>query len=48
MDLSLFITSEGMDRLQRRIGTLMNDERPKVISALAIAREFGDLSENAE
>ena len=48
MDLSLFITSEGMDKLQRRIGHLMNDERPKVIKALSIAREFGDLSENAE
>ena len=48
MDLSLFITSEGMDKIQRRIGHLMNDERPKVITALAIAREFGDLSENAE
>jgi len=48
MDLTLFITSDGMDKLQRRIGHLMNDERPKVIKALAIAREFGDLSENAE
>ncbi|PKN74871.1 MAG: transcription elongation factor [Candidatus Cloacimonetes bacterium HGW-Cloacimonetes-2] len=48
MDLTLFITSDGMEKLQRRIAFLMNDERPKVIKALAIAREFGDLSENAE
>jgi transcription elongation factor GreA len=48
MDLSLFITQEGMDRIQRRISQLMNNERPEVIKAVAIAREFGDLSENAE
>lgn len=48
MDLTLFITASGMDQIQRRIAFLMNEERPKVITALAIAREFGDLSENAE
>ena len=36
-----------MERLQRRINELMA-ERPEVIKAVAIAREFGDLSENAE
>jgi transcription elongation factor GreA len=36
-----------MERLQRRINELMT-ERPEVIRAVAIAREFGDLSENAE
>jgi len=48
MDLSLFITQEGMDKIQRRIAQLMNVERPETIKAVAIAREFGDLSENAE
>lgn len=48
MDLSLFITHEGMDKIQRRIQYLMNEERPEVIQTLMIAREFGDLSENAE
>jgi len=48
MDLSLFITQEGMDKIQRRIGHLMSNERPETIKAVAIAREFGDLSENAE
>ncbi|HNQ42818.1 MAG TPA: transcription elongation factor GreA [Candidatus Cloacimonadota bacterium] len=47
MDLSLFITVTGMERLQGRINELMT-ERPEVIQAVAIAREFGDLSENAE
>lgn len=36
-----------MERLQKRINSLLA-ERPEVIQAVAIAREFGDLSENAE
>ncbi|MGC9362192.1 MAG: GreA/GreB family elongation factor [Candidatus Syntrophosphaera sp.] len=48
MDLSIFVSHEGMDKIQRRIQHLMAVERPEVIKALAIAREFGDLSENAE
>ncbi|HOZ00643.1 MAG TPA: transcription elongation factor GreA [Candidatus Syntrophosphaera sp.] len=47
MDLSLFITQDGMDKIQRRIQFLLS-ERPEVIKAVAVAREFGDLSENAE
>ncbi len=47
MDLSQFITKTGMQRLQKRINELLA-ERPEVIKAVAIAREFGDLSENAE
>lgn len=48
MDLSLFITKAGMEKIQKRIHYLMVEERPEVIKALMIAREFGDLSENAE
>lgn len=47
MDLSVYITIQGMERMQKRINELMT-ERPEVIKAVAIAREFGDLSENAE
>lgn len=47
-DISLYITKHGMDCIQNRIAHLMNEERPEVIKAVAIAREFGDLSENAE
>jgi hypothetical protein len=47
-DLTLYITKKGMDTIQNRIHHLMNTERPEVIKAVAIAREFGDLSENAE
>lgn len=41
MDLSIFITLEGMEKIQRRIAHLMNDERPEIIKAVATAREFG-------
>lgn len=47
MDLSILITPAGMDAIQRRIQQLMS-ERPEVVKAVMIAREFGDLSENAE
>jgi len=47
MDLSIYITASGMELIQKRIAQLMN-ERPEVIQAVAVAREFGDLSENAE
>jgi transcription elongation factor GreA len=36
-----------MEKLQKRINELLT-ERPDVIKAVAIAREHGDLSENAE
>ncbi len=48
MDLSQYITKSGMDRMQKHINHLMNVERPEVIRTLVHAREFGDLSENAE
>jgi transcription elongation factor GreA len=48
MDLTQFITKPGMDNVQKRIHQLMDIERPEVIKTVTIAREFGDLSENAE
>ncbi len=48
MDLSQFITKAGMDKLQKRINFLMNEDRPDMLKSLVHAREMGDLSENAE
>lgn len=48
MDLSQFITKDGMDKLQKRISFLMNEDRPEMLKSLVHAREMGDLSENAE
>ncbi len=42
------ITLNGYEKLKIEIKNLKNVERPLVISQIAVAREFGDLSENAE
>src|SRR5260221_1497189 len=42
------ITPEGAVKLREELNNLRNVERPKVIQMIAIAREHGDLSENAE
>ena len=38
----------GYRKLQDELRNLKNNERPAVIEAIAVARELGDLSENAE
>ncbi|HPR18139.1 MAG TPA: transcription elongation factor GreA [Candidatus Cloacimonadota bacterium] len=45
--MSDYITKEGMQRLRKRMQTLI-DERPEIIKQIVTAREMGDLSENAE
>lgn len=42
------ISKQGYDKLEHEIKNLKVHERPKVIQAISVAREFGDLSENAE
>ncbi|MDR0662372.1 MAG: transcription elongation factor GreA [Holosporales bacterium] len=42
------MTQEGFDRLQAELQQLKAVERPAIIQAIAEARAFGDLSENAE
>jgi transcription elongation factor GreA len=42
------ITQQGYDKLEKEIKQLKHIERPAIIEAIATAREFGDLSENAE
>lgn len=42
------ITQKGFELLEKEIRHLKHVERPAIISAIATAREFGDLSENAE
>ena len=42
------MTREGLDRLEVEHRRLKEDERPAIIKAIAIAREHGDLKENAE
>src|SRR5262245_51079114 len=42
------ITPEGAAKLRDELNQLKSVERPAIIQAIAIAREHGDLSENAE
>jgi transcription elongation factor GreA len=42
------ITPKGYEKLEQEIKYLKHTERHAVIEAIATAREFGDLSENAE
>jgi len=42
------MTSIGYSSLQEDLKKLVNNDRPKIIAAIAEARSHGDLSENAE
>ena len=42
------MTSAGYEKLQEELKKLINEDRPKIIAAIAEARSHGDLSENAE
>ncbi len=42
------MTKEGEARLREELQQLKSEDRPRVIAAIATAREHGDLKENAE
>jgi len=42
------LTAEGAETLREELHDLKSERRPKVIQAIAEAREHGDLKENAE
>ncbi len=44
----VFMTQLGNDSLREELKMLISKDRPEVINAIASAREFGDLKENAE
>ena len=41
-------TLSGLEKVKSELNDLKKSERPKVIQAIAVAREHGDLKENAE
>lgn len=43
-----YMTASGLQKLKEELQYLEGTERPRVIAAIAEAREKGDLSENAE
>ncbi|PCH58766.1 MAG: transcription elongation factor GreA [SAR86 cluster bacterium] len=42
------MTTAGADRLREELNHLKSESRPRIITAIAEAREHGDLKENAE
>jgi transcription elongation factor GreA len=44
----VIMTKKGNDALREELKLLKSEERAKIIKAIAKAREFGDLKENAE
>ncbi|HKZ34474.1 MAG TPA: transcription elongation factor GreA [Patescibacteria group bacterium] len=47
-DKRVYLTAEGLHDLKAEYEKLTREDRPKVADRIARAREFGDLSENAE
>ena len=43
-----YMTEDGLKKLKEELTRLESEERPKVVHAIAEARDKGDLSENAE
>src|SRR5215203_782751 len=44
----VLLTPEGYEKLKQEIEFLSNDKRREVADRIRVAREFGDISENAE
>ena len=44
----VILTPEGYEKLKAEIETLSTDKRREVADRIRVAREFGDISENAE
>jgi len=42
------MTPDGLQKLKEELKRLKSEERPKVIESIAVARDHGDISENAE
>jgi transcription elongation factor GreA len=44
----VILTPEGYEKLKQEIDFLQNDKRREVAERIRVAREFGDIAENAE
>jgi transcription elongation factor GreA len=44
----VILTSDGYEKLKQEIDYLQNDKRREVAERIRVAREFGDIAENAE
>ncbi|CAL4322194.1 transcription elongation factor GreA [Buchnera aphidicola] len=48
MNKKIFMTVDGEKKLRKELYELKSIKRPKIVSAIAKARAYGDLKENAE
>lgn len=48
MEKKTYLTKEGYDNLKKELDNLLNCERKAVAEKIKTAKEYGDLSENAE
>lgn len=48
MDKKIFLTEKGLKDLKKELEEIEKIKRPQVVRRLSIARDMGDLSENAE
>lgn len=44
----IYVTSEGLKKLEQELAELIETKRPEVAERIAQAKEFGDISENCE
>lgn len=47
-DKPVLLTADGLRKLQEELENLVNSKRPEIAQRIKHAKEFGDLSENAE
>jgi transcription elongation factor GreA len=48
LDKPVLLTKEGLDKLQRELDELRTNKRSEIAERIKYAKEFGDISENAE
>jgi transcription elongation factor GreA len=48
MDKPVLLTKEGLDKLEKELDELVSVKRPEIAERIKYAKDFGDISENAE
>ena len=48
MDKPVLLTKEGLDKLQVELDNLRTKKRPEIAERIKYAKDFGDITENAE
>jgi len=46
-DNKVLLTKEGLEELKKELTELIEEKRPEVVQKISLARDMGDLSENA-